>query len=182
MNLSFWVLRFYYIHSQAAHWKAIHDRSCKLAAKVFLWSFYDEAVEQNDQHLTADSSIRQVAFDKNAAQSIQVQFWPMPDISRHRHSNSMFCRHWLHGGYLSAKWVSHQLSGSLGLKEKSEMMFEIVLAQLHLFSLWPLNANSILSYQSCMSTWWPSSVCKDAHVDMHTATYRGSSSVPEWPF
>lgn len=82
--LSPWI--FYYIVSQAEYWKSVHDSLRELVAKVCV---YDEAVEQNEQHLTADSSIQKVAVNKKicAAQSIQVLFWPMPDIFRHRHSN-----------------------------------------------------------------------------------------------
>lgn len=50
---------------------------------------------------------------KNAAQSIQVQFWPILDIFRHGQSDSVFCRRWLHVGYLSENWASHQPTGTL---------------------------------------------------------------------
>lgn len=59
-----------------------HDRSCKPGTKVF---FNDKAVGWNEQHLTTDSSIRQVAVKKKskekkekATQSIQVSILTYP--------------------------------------------------------------------------------------------------------
>lgn len=94
--MSPWILLHWLLGSTL---KSCYDGSCKFVAKAFLWSSYDETVEPSqpdDQHLTTDSSIYQVAVDKNAAQYVQLWVWPMPDICRYRHSNTMFCRNWLH--------------------------------------------------------------------------------------
>lgn len=72
-------------------------------------SLDDESVKQNEQHLTAHSSIHLVAVNKTlAAQSIPVQLWPILDILDAGKSNSPFRRCCLHAGYLSANWARHR--------------------------------------------------------------------------